>query len=105
MDDSKLNKIRGLLEFLFHNKPRLRENTLKLKGIQINLLSEIILNILLGNLQISKPLLTKLSKYKLLFKTLALKKAGVAQRRKLFASQRGGSLLSILIPAVLGLLF
>ena len=64
----------------------------------INALSEVILNGYCGNIPLNERDIQKLKPYRKLMEILSNKNVKVEERKKLMSSNKGGSLLSVLIP-------
>ena len=64
----------------------------------INALSEVILNGYCGNIPLNERDIQKLKPYRKLMEILSNKNVKIDERKKLMSSNKGGSLLSILIP-------
>ena len=71
---------------------------------QINSISEICSNFLKKRLTLSKDTIKKASKYKKELRKIALKATPIKKKIKILASNRGGGLLSILLPAAVSLI-
>ena len=64
----------------------------------INALSEVILNGYCGNIPLNDQDIHKLKPYRKLMEILSNKNVKIEERKKLMTSNKGGSLLSVLIP-------
>ena len=64
----------------------------------INALSEVILNGYCGNIPLNERDIQKLKPYRKLMEILSNKNVKIDERKKLMSTNKGGSLLSILIP-------
>ena len=64
----------------------------------INALSEIVLNGYCGNIPLNEREIQKLKPYRKLMEILSNKNVKNEERKKLMSSNKGGSLLSVLIP-------
>ena len=64
----------------------------------INALSEVILNGYCGNIPLNERDIQNLKPYRKLMEILSNKNVKIDERKKLMSSNKGGSLLSILIP-------
>ena len=64
----------------------------------INALSEIIMNVLCGNIPLNKSDIEKLRPFRKLMQSLSNKSNSASSRKKLMISKKGGSLLSIILP-------
>ena len=64
----------------------------------INALSEIIMNVLCGNIPLNKSDIEKLRPFRKLMQSLSKKSNSASYRKKLMISKKGGSLLSIILP-------
>ena len=94
----------SLLKKLRKCKPRCRKELLKSGGRSLQLcLRECAVNILKGNVQLTKCQITKLKKYKKQIREIGKKKT--SQKRRLQIEQKGGFLPALIAPvlgAVLG---
>lgn len=70
----------------------------------IKYLCECALNLLQGNVPLTKSQKRKLTPYKQSVRKLANKKVPLYKKRKLLQSQRGEGLLSILLPAAISVI-
>jgi hypothetical protein len=99
----KLHENRHLFSFLDNSKSRLRKAILK-PGIEnelINLLSELCLNLMEGNVQLSEGLRQQTKQHRYLVCTLACQKKGKSKGKRLI--QAGGSFFPLLLPVITGL--
>ena len=107
------NKLRLVLKLVrgqqrSRNKLACKNSNLQvLKGKEANkcikCISEAALNVVKGNVPISKRKLVKLHKYQQSLNHLAKKSKSLASKKRLL-NQQGGALLPLLIPPVLGFL-
>lgn len=87
---------------LLHAKPKLRTSILKLADPDlIRGVAEIALNILKGNIKISKSCKTKLAAHKNLLRRLTSIKGKNDNKRRRFLIQRGGTLVPLIISTLL----
>ncbi len=85
-----------------HNLESRRKLILNAKNCVIDAISEIAVNCLKGNIPLNSCDFKKLEKYKKILRILS-KKSPVKRRRKIII-QKGGQLLSLLIPPALSLI-
>ena len=89
-----------LLNALNSAQPRLRKAILSTGGKQLILaISEIVKNVLLGNVKLTSQDIKKLGRYKKVLRTLATRKPKLAHRRRLLV-QHGGFLPTLIGPAL-----
>lgn len=94
-----VRKYRGFIELLARLGYNSRKKLIKtLKKEHILCLSEIFNNFLKNKIEVGKPILKRLSKYRALLHTLACKKKAISLKKDILTSKRGGNLLGILLP-------
>ena len=69
-----------------------------LKKRHIDCIAEIFLNFLKNNLTCDKGIVKSLNKYKKDIRRVAKKSESVTSKKKILKSQRGGAILSLLLP-------
>jgi len=69
-----------------------------LKKTQLDCISEIFANFLASNLTQDKSIISKVKKYRRDIKRVALKRTSLKEKKKFLGSQKGGAVLSILLP-------
>ena len=69
-----------------------------LKKKHIDCLAEIFFNFLKKNLTVDKSIIKSLSKYKNDIRKIAKKRESTDSKRRILKSQRGGAILSVLLP-------
>ena len=100
----KLHENRHLFSVLSTSKPPLRKAILK-HGIDndfINLISELCLNLTVGNVQLPEVVKQQAKQHRSIVRTLASKKKGKNFKRKRLL-QAGGSFFTLLLPIIAGL--
>ena len=83
-------------------KPRIKKAILSDPQI-INAISECVLNLVAGNIQLSSKQKKKLKKYKKDLRILATKTTSKLRKRKILQQKGGGAFLPFIIPAALSL--
>jgi len=98
---SNIKESLALLHSLKGAPPRLR-NAIISKGRKqlILAISEIVKNVLLGNVTLSKSDIHKLSKYKKVLRVLATRSPNLSERRQLLIQHGGGFLETVIGPAL-----
>lgn len=90
---------KDLILLLTNLPPKKRSQFINLlQKKQINCLSEIFSNFLKSNLTDNKKIIKKARPFRNLIKRIALKKTPLKSKISILASQRGGSILGILLP-------
>ena len=96
---------KDLIYFLAKLSPEKRKKLIAvLKKKHIDCLAEIFLNFLKNNLTQDKGIVKSLSKYKQDIRKVAKKGETAASKRKILRSQRGGAILSLLLPLAAGVI-
>ena len=104
MKTSLLVKELPFLEFLSNLAPTTRQRILReLPRPQLECLSEILHNFLIGRVTRDPRVLNKLRAHKDCIRTIARKKTSLKTKRQLLSSTRGGSILGILLPLALNI--
>lgn len=105
MKKALVSKYRSFIELLAKLNYSSRKKLIKnLKKPHILCLSEIFNNFLKNKIEVGKPVLKRLSKYRALLHTLACKKKGISLKKQILTSKRGGNLLGILLPIAITLI-
>ena len=90
------------LEFLSNLGPGPRKRILReVQRPQLECLSEILHNFLIGRVTRDPSVLNKLRAHKHYIRTIAHKKTTLKTKRQLLSSKKGGSILGILLPLAL----
>ena len=104
----KLHKTKSFLQYCAGLNCKLRKGTIQNTDKEtLDGVSELILNLIHGNIVIPSHLKSAIKKHKKTLLLLSRKKSSLKQRKKALQSQRGGflgMLASILIPAITGLI-
>lgn len=91
-----------ILQVLSQAKPKLRKSILKsCGGDSLQVIFEIILNILNGNIKIAPDCKNKLKKYKRVFKKLKRSKHNLPQVRKLLVQEGRGAFIPLIVSSIL----
>lgn len=97
---SRMQRNLALMELLYKSKPRMRKVIIAKAGPDfINALCEITLNVLRGNIPLTKHQYNKLKKKKSVIRLVADKKVKLLKKRKTI-TQHGGFLLPLLGAAI-----
>ena len=100
MSTARLKRNFDFLKVLQKASPKQRKALLEnSSGDLILCIAEVVQNILLGNVKLSKAQKSKLQKYKSVLRTVASKKTKTTNKKKLLV-QKGGFLSALLAPAI-----
>lgn len=98
-------KNQEFIQFLCNLSPTSRSKLItSLGGQYINTISEICNNFLKKNLTQDSKVIRKILPYKKDVREVALKKNPIYKKKRILQSQRGGAILSILLPLAVGLI-
>jgi hypothetical protein len=105
MKQEKYKQVIKLLKSLLEHGGFIRQSKVrKLSRQQVKLICEICLNIARSNIVLSNEFINQLKEYRLQIKNLTSPKNTLDSKKRTLLSQKGGNLLSFLIPPVLNFL-
>ena len=102
MKKSKYNQLVKFLRSVLEQNRFIRESKVRaLNQQKIKLVCEICLNIIRSNIKLPNEFIHRLKKYRSQLGNLTSEKKSLVAKKRILLTQRGGNLLSIIIPAVL----